>query len=289
MKETIGLIGLGLVGSALAERFRAAGFGLVGYDVDAGKMRALADLGVAAAGSPCEVARRVRRIVLSLPNSHVVEEVVEGADGILAGARRETVIIDTTTGDPERTTGLAARLRERSIVYVDAAISGSSATIREGKAVVLAGGDAKVIGDQQGLFAAFATRVFAMGPNGKGAEAKLVVNLVLGLNRLALAEGLALGLRAGMPPETLLEVLRASAAYSRVMDTKGKKMVAGDFSTEGRLSQHLKDVKLILELGKRLKALLPMSALHAQLLEKTVEAGYGDSDHSAIIRAFLNG
>jgi 3-hydroxyisobutyrate dehydrogenase-like beta-hydroxyacid dehydrogenase len=86
-----------------------------------------------------------------------------------------------------------------------------------------------------------------------------------------------------------LEVLRASAAYSRVMDTKGKKMVAGDFSTEGRLSQHLKDVRLILELGKRLKALLPVSALHAQLLEKAVEAGHGDSDNSAIMRVFLSG
>jgi 3-hydroxyisobutyrate dehydrogenase-like beta-hydroxyacid dehydrogenase len=217
----------------------------------------------------------------------VVEEVVEGANGISSGAAAGSVVIDTTTADPVRSAGLAARLKPRGIAFVDATISGSSVAVREGKVIVLAGGEPEVVRRQHDLFAAFASRVFQMGPNGKGAEAKLIVNLVLGLNRLALAEGLALGMAAGMASPTLLDVLAASAAYSRVMDTKGKKMVSGDFSTEARLRQHLKDVKLILELGERLRAFLPVSALHAELLERAMAAGYADSDNSAIIKAFI--
>ena len=126
-----------------------------------------------------------------------------------------------------------------------------------------------------------------MGPNGKGAEAKLVVNLILGLNRLVLAEALSLSTRAEIDLEQLLEVLRSSSAYSRVMDIKGDKMITGDFTPEGRLRQHLKDVGLILDMGEQVQARLPLSTLHAELLREAVASGYGDDDNSAIINVFL--
>jgi len=121
-----------------------------------------------------------------------------------------------------------------------------------------------------------------VGPGGSGATAKLVTNLVLGLNRLALAEGLALGERAGMNPAQVLEVLRAGAAYSRVMDAKGDKMVARDYSTQARLSQHRKDVGLILELAGRVGAVTPTTELHWELLTRGMEGGLGDLDNAAI-------
>lgn len=287
VNEKIGLIGLGLVGSALAERFTAAGFSVVGYDIDGSRLEALSEMPVEAANSSLDVARSVRRIVLSLPDSRVVEEVIEGPNGIVHGAGPDTVIIDTTTGDPERTVKLAERLRSRGIGYIDATIGGSSQQVRLGDVIVLIGGEEEVVNAQRDIFDTFASQVFLMGPNGKGAEAKLVVNLILGLNRLVFAEGLSLGMRAGINPERLLEVLRASSAYSRVMDVKGAKMITGDFTPQARLRQHLKDVELILNMGERAQARLPVSDLHSQLLREAVAAGYGDEDNSAIMKMFL--
>ncbi len=287
MSEKIGLVGLGLVGSALVERLAAAGFSMVGYDIDESKFENLGAIQVEQANSPLEVARKTRRIVLSLPDSDVVTEVVEGADGIIHGTRPDTVIIDTTTGDPMLTAELAGRLRNRGIAYIDATIGGSSQQVRAKEVIVMTGGEEEVVDSQRDLFDTFAFKVFLMGPNGKGAEAKLITNLVLGLNRLVLAEGLALGIRAGIEPEQLLELLRASTAYSQVMDVKGDKMITGDFAPQARLRQHLKDVRLILDMGERAQTDLPVSELHVKLLREAMAAGYGDEDNSAIMKMFL--
>lgn len=280
----IGLVGLGLVGSALAERFRDAGHELVGYDVDGGKLDAFAQRGNRAASSPAEVSRQARRVVLSLPNSDVVNAVVEGSGGLLDHARSGDIVVDTTTADPVMSTALADRLRQRGIGFLDATILGSSRQVRAGEVLVMVGGGEADVDACADLLSAFARRVFPMGANGKGAQAKLVVNLVLGLNRLVLAEGLVLGAKAGMDPDALLAVLRDGAAYSRVMDTKGEKMIRGEFSAEGKLEQHLKDVGLILDLGAQACVPLPLSALHAQLLRAGVAAGFGEEDNSAIIK-----
>jgi 3-hydroxyisobutyrate dehydrogenase-like beta-hydroxyacid dehydrogenase len=280
----VGLIGLGLVGSELVKRFVAAGFDVVGYDVESDKVTSAEGDGMRRASSPAQVATLCRRIVLSLPNSTVVNEVVEGVGGIIESAVAGDTIIDTTTADPVESAALAGRLSERGIAFLDATILGSSRQVGEGDALAIVGGDAEVLARCDDILSAFSREVFHVGPNGKGAEAKLVVNLVLGLNRLVLAEGLVLGKKAGIDPVRLLDVLKAGAAYSSVMDTKGHKMVDGEFSTEARLSQHLKDVGLILELGARTGTTLPLSALHAQLLQAAESLGFGDQDNSAIIK-----
>lgn len=287
MTEKIGLIGLGLVGSALAERFTLAGFNVIGHDIDRSRFEVLKDISVEAANSPREVAESVQRIVLSLPNSDVVEEVVEGTNGIIYGADSDTlIIIDTTTGDPVRTEKLAKRLCSRGIAYIDATIAGSSQQVRSGEVILMIGGDEKIVESQHDIFDTFASEAFLMGPNGKGAETKLVVNLFIGLNRLVLAEGLAMGMKAGIESEQLLKVLKSSAAYSRMMDTKSDKMITGDFTPEARLKQHFKDVGLILDMGERLNARLPLSNLHAKLLREAIETGHGDDDNSSIINVF---
>ena len=152
--------------------------------------------------------------------------------------------------------------------------------------MVTAGGPIELFRDCEWLFRLFAKQWFHVGPWGSGARTKLVVNLVLGLNRAALAEGLALGRAGGLNLDALLDIFRSGAAYSRAMDTKGRKMIAGDFSAEARLAQHLKDVRLILETGGRLGAVLPLSEIHEQLLADLVRRGFGDADNSAVIRAF---
>ncbi len=281
---SIGIIGLGLLGSAIAERLAAAGFAVVGYDIDGVKTRAATRFGMAPAGDPAAVAAQCRRVILSLPNSGVVEHVVEGPEGLLDESRAKDIFIDTTTADPVSTRNLASKLRRRGIVFIDATVLGSSQQAREGDVIVMTGGEQDAAERCRDLFDSFANRVFHMGESGRGAETKLIVNLVLGLNRLVLAEALVLGRKAGVDLDALIEVLKSGAAYSTVMDTKGRKMIDGEFGPQARLSQHLKDVGLILELGARSDAPLLLSALHAQLLRAGVAAGYGDEDNSAIIK-----
>lgn len=282
-QETVGVIGLGLMGSALAERLLAASYSVLGHDIDTASCEALLRIGGDVAANHADVAARCDRIVLSLPTTDIVEDVI-GQMG--AALRSGQVIIDTTTGNPQRTAALGARLAERNVGYLDATLSGSSAQARKGDIVVMAGGRREVFDVCEDIFRSCARRWFHVGDWGSGNRMKLVSNLVLGLNRAALAEALAFAKVLGLDPEVTLSILAASAAYSRVMDTKGQKMIAGDFTPQAKLSQHLKDVRLILAEGSRAGVDLPLSALHRQLLEGLEAAGLGDLDNSAIIRAF---
>jgi 3-hydroxyisobutyrate dehydrogenase-like beta-hydroxyacid dehydrogenase len=278
---TVGVIGLGLLGSALAERFLHAGFAVAGFDVRHECRQHLPTLGGRPRDSASAVAEAADVVVLSLPDSAVVAAVVEEIAGRLPGK----LVLDTTTGDPEATAELGRRLSGQGVAYVDATVAGSSRQARAGAVVVMAGGEADAVRRAEPYLRAFAERWFHLGPWGSGARAKLVVNLVLGLNRAVLAEGLAFARRCGLEPATTLELLRSGAAYSRAMDVKGRKMIEGDFTPEARLSQHLKDVRLILAAGRRVEAVLPFSELHERLLAELAEE-YGEADNSAVLRAF---
>ena len=275
----IGLVGVGLLGTALAERMLAAGHALVAYDLDPERLRQLPY--VEAAPSAADVARRSRTIVLCLPDSLVVRSVVQDmGDALAAGS------LDATTGDPDDTVRLAGELRQRQIGCVDAAIAGSSQQVRRGEAVVLMGGEAADVERAGPVVGAWSAARFHLGPSGSGARMKLVVNLVLGLNRAVLAEGLSLAEACGISPALALAVLKATPARSAVMDTKGPKMVARDFAPQARLSQHEKDVRLIRELARRHAAPTPLSDVHADLLAQAAALGWGDADNSSIREAY---
>jgi 3-hydroxyisobutyrate dehydrogenase-like beta-hydroxyacid dehydrogenase len=283
MSENIGIVGIGLLGTALAERLLAHGFRLVGFDVDESRGEALRSLGGAVAGALNEVFKTCRRVVLCLPNSEVVESVLRDAGhAIQSGA----FILDTTTGDPERSVIVGRVLGQRGISYIDATVQGSSADVRKRDAVLMVGGDDAAVEQCSDLFDALGRRWFHVGPCGSGATMKLVVNLVLGLHRAVLAEGLALARACSLDLHATLAVMQSGAAWSRVMDTKGRKMIEHDFSPQARLSQHLKDVRLILNLGHAQNACLPLSDIHMKLLAELEAAGFGDEDNSAVIRAF---
>ncbi len=271
---TIGVIGLGLMGSALAERIRLGGLRVVGFDV---RPECRPDV-----ASVREVFAAARVVVLSLPTSDVVASVVNEAWDMLPGAR----IIDTTTGDPDATAELGQRLAAQGVEYLDATLTGSSQVARAGEVVVTAGGPEAAFRTSEDLFRLFAKAWHYVGPWGSGARTKLVVNLVLGLNRAVLAEGLAFALACGLDGAVMLEILRSGVAYSRVMDAKGPKMLAGDFTPEAKLAQHWKDVRLILEAGRRAGATLPLSELHERLLAEVAARGFAEADNSAVIRAF---
>jgi 3-hydroxyisobutyrate dehydrogenase-like beta-hydroxyacid dehydrogenase len=281
--ERIGLIGIGLLGWALAERLIAVGFQVSGYDRDPQARAALDSLGGTAADRPSQVATAARRIVLCLPDRDIVRAVLTTIDPALTAGH---VLIDTTTGDSRTAVELTESLAPRGVAYIEATISGSSDHVRHRDVLVMTGGDPTVCADCRGLFDAFARAVLHAGPAGSAAKLKLATNLVLGLNRAALAEGLAFARAIGLDLGVTLEALREGLAYSRIMDSKGPKLLAGDFTPQAKLSQHLKDVRLMLAAAEEAGLPLPLSEAHRRLLDAAVAAGWGELDNSAIFRVY---
>lgn len=196
-----------------------------------------------------------------------------------------TVVVDTTTSSPEHSQQIGELCRANGATYLDAPVSGSSEQTLYGKATVMVSGPEDAFHRCGELWPLMGQHVFYVGRTGNASRMKLVSNLVLGLNRAALAEGLVLADALGIPQSTALEVLKGSAAYSRQMDTKGEKMIQRDYSAQARLSQHLKDVWLMLESGRSTQTVLPLTAVHEQLLQTAQSLGFGDSDNSAVIEA----
>ncbi len=287
-KKTIGFVGLGLMGSGMVKNLLADGYPVIGYDVDPDKIESIMDMGAESIQAPAELPGQADVIVLSLPNSHVVEDVVSNTLNLFKTGSEGLVLIDTTTADPLMSEQLAGKLREHGVEMLDATISGTSKMCLEKDITFMVGGLQGVFEDCRQIFSVLGKKTYYLGKNGSGASMKLIVNLVLGLNRFVLAEGLALGKKAGMDPYQLLDVLKNSAAYSKAIDMKGHKMIEKDFEPpEGKLAFHLKDVGLILDLGKRLNFPLLLSSLHAQALAALVAKERGEWDNAAII-SFYN-
>lgn len=280
----VGLVGIGLVGRELAKHLLANGVDVLGYDIDSERLDCLRRLGGRCATGPGQIAASVDHVILSLPDTDIVREVIEGEDGILHASRMPSYIIDTTTGDPDDVVLLAERLAEHHISLLDATISGASSQLQQREAVFMVGGDPAAYEACGGLMQLLAKQVFYVGDSGAGSKAKLATNLVLGLNRLVLAEGMVFAEKLGLPLDTFLRLLKISPAYSAAVDVKGEKMMNGDFKPVSRLQQHHKDVSLMLKYARGDHQPLPLTEVHLQILEEAIAAGDGDLDTSAVIR-----
>ncbi|MGE5366960.1 MAG: NAD(P)-dependent oxidoreductase [Betaproteobacteria bacterium] len=274
----VGLIGVGLMGEVYAQRLIAAGFGVIGFDIDAARMKRLVQIG-GRAGSAAEIARQCDPLVIAVFSTDQVEDVVERT---LVPAGPGKIVICTSTCDPDRITALAARVGH-AIRFLEAPVSGTSAQVRQGDGVGLIGGDVETMQIAASVLDALFPRRFHIGKVGDGGRAKLAINLILGLNRLALAEGLVFASRLGLDAAAFLQVARASAAASQVMDTKGRKMVVGDFAPEGRVRQTLKDARLMMDQARALGQELPLLKVHAAVLEACVRHGDSEMDNSIVI------
>ena len=276
-QERIGVIGLGLMGTALVERLLEHGFRVAVWNRSREKSVPLIARGAEWSDNPLTDCQRV---IISLYTTDVVEAVLAELD---AGLHEGQILIDTTTGESVQTAALGARLAARGVRYIDAPISGSSQQTRAGEATVMVGGDDVTFAACADLWRVMGRKVFHVGACGSASRMKLISNLVLGLNRAALAEGLAFAEALGVSPAAALEVMAGSPAYSRAMDVKGRKMVDRDFSVQARLSQHLKDVRLMLDAARAAGLALPLTETHRRLMEQAEAAGLGDQDNSAII------
>jgi 3-hydroxyisobutyrate dehydrogenase-like beta-hydroxyacid dehydrogenase len=282
--SAIGLVGLGLVGHALAQRLSSTGFTPIGFDRSAAARDAFAAAGQALAPSLRELGARCACCVLAVYDTTGVLEVVEGPNGLLQGGAVRA-LIDCSTGNPDALQALAGRLQARGIDFIEAPLSGSSQQIARGEATMLLGADAAAVQRHDAVLQALAAQRIVVGGAGMGARAKLATNLVLGLNRAALAEGLVFAERLGIAPAAFLALVLATPARSDVALNKGALMVSGQFDApQSRIHQHLKDVNLMLEQAAAAGQRLPLSEVHAALMRAAVAAGDGELDNAAIIR-----
>ena len=288
MKQRIGFVGVGLMGGWLAQHLLAAGFSVTAHDIDPAKVEAIVKAGGKKASAPEQIAPQVDVIILSLPSSQIVNEVVTDSLKLFETGRKGLIVLDASTADPAMSIELARQLREKGIEMLDSTISGTSEMARVKDTIFMVGGTREIYEQCVPLFAAMGREWVYMGENGKGAVIKLVVNLVLSLNRMALAEGLTLAKKAGLDQLQTLEVLKKSAAFSKVMDQKGYRMINKQFLPPiGHLAIHYKDVRLMLALGASLDCPLPLLSLDAQALASEMSKGRGEWDSSDII-SFYN-
>jgi 3-hydroxyisobutyrate dehydrogenase-like beta-hydroxyacid dehydrogenase len=283
-REPVGLIGIGLLGQAFAHRLLGAGFEVLGFDVDAGKTAKLAELGGRPAASVADLARRCDPVVIAVFSTDQVEEVIERELLPVLGERSGKIVLCASTCDPDRIAALGQRVATRGLRLLETPVSGASGQVSRGEGIGLIGGDADLMHAVARVLRVLFASYFHIGKIGDAGRAKLAINLILGLNRLALAEGLVLAERLGLDPELFLKVARSSAAYSQVMEVKGSKMIRGEFTAEGRIAQHLKDVHLMLDQAQRLRQPLALLEVHADVLEACVRHGEGDLDNSAVIK-----
>ena len=280
--DPVGLIGTGLFGTAIAERLLVAGYSVRVHNRTRANADRLLELGAQWSDNPLQ---ECRRVIFCLFTTEQVADFVDARHSSLAS---EQILLDTSTSDPTQAVELGERLARSHVRYLESPFSGSSEQARNRQATALVAGDKAAFESCGDLWQNLAAATFYLGGWGNAAKMKLATNLVLGLNRAALAEGLVFAEAAGLSKGDALNVLLNSPAYSRTMDAKGPKMVRGDFTPQARLSQHIKDVRLMLDEVAGSGTRLPMSSVHLQLLEEAEAAGLGELDNSAVIRAITD-
>jgi 3-hydroxyisobutyrate dehydrogenase-like beta-hydroxyacid dehydrogenase len=273
----LGIVGLGLVGRALAARAVAVGMTAEGAPPARGGARGQ---GVATVGDLRSLVADSDALLVAVFDGTQLREVVEQA---LAHPVRPQLILHVVTAEPEISEKLAYRCEAAQVAFVEMPLSGSSREIAAGTALALVGATDDVWALAQPLVAQLAPEHAHVGGPGAGARAKLATNLVLGLNRVALAEGLLFAASLGIEGTRFLELLRRSPAYSRAVDTVGPRMVAGEFATVSRLSQHHKDLRLMLDAAAHAGIDLPLVRTHAALLAEAEAQGKGELDNAAVI------
>jgi 3-hydroxyisobutyrate dehydrogenase-like beta-hydroxyacid dehydrogenase len=274
----MGLVGTGLFGTALADRLLAEQYPVFVYNRTRANAEPVLARGATWSDNPLA---ECRRVVFAVYTTQQVEQLWERMN---SKSQPGQIIVDTSTSDPQVTLAFARRLASHGVQYLEAPFSGSSEQTRNHQSTALVAGEQTAFDACQDLWECLAAKTFFLGSWGNAAKMKLVTNLVLGLNRVVLAEGLSFAKAVGLKMDDALQVLLGSPAYSRIMEAKGPKMIQSDFAPQARLAQHTKDVRLILEEATRFGVSLPLTPVHLALLERAESAGLGELDNSAIIR-----
>jgi len=282
-KDRVGFVGLGVMGGPMARNLLAAGHDVVAFSRTRASVDDIAADGATAAGSAREVAGQAGVVILMLPDSPQVREVLDGDDGLLAGAREGTLVIDMSTISPVVTREIAAECAERGIGWVDAPVSGGDVGAREATLSIMAGGSDEDFARAKPLFEALGKTIVHVGPVGSGQVVKACNQVVVALTIEAVSEALVLGSKAGVDPATIIEVLSGGLAANKVMEVRGRNFLEHDFTPGFRIDLHHKDLGIALQTAREYGVALPNTAAVDQMLQALRSGGRGDRDHSALL------
>jgi 2-hydroxy-3-oxopropionate reductase len=283
MPETVGFIGLGVMGAPMARNLVEAGHPLVVHSRSRGPVDELAAAGAEPASSPRAVAERAAVVITMLPDSPAVEDVVLGSDGVLEGASEGDLLIDMSTIHPTVSVAIAEAGRERGVGVLDAPVSGGDVGARDATLSIMIGGEQSDVERAQPLFEALGTTIVHVGEHGAGQVVKACNQVVVGITFAAVSEALVLGSKAGVEPEKILDVLGGGLAANRVMEMRRKNFLEHDFTPGFRIDLHHKDLNIALETGDAYGVPLPVTALVQQYLRTLRAKGHGGDDHSGML------
>lgn len=288
MSERIGFIGLGVMGRPMALNLIRAGHQLVVHNRSTEPVLALQAEGAQVASSSREVAERSDVVVTMLPDSSAVREVVFGEDGILAGARRGSLLVDMSTIHPTVSIDIARFAADRGVATLDAPVSGGDIGARQGTLSVMVGGDVAAFERAQPLFDVVGKTVVHVGEHGAGQVVKACNQIVVAITIEAVSEALVLGSKAGVDPARILDVLGGGLAANKVMEVRRRNFLEHDFTPGFRIDLHHKDLNIALESGDAFGVPLPATAVVQQLLRVLRVRGQGTADHSALLSLVEN-
>jgi 3-hydroxyisobutyrate dehydrogenase-like beta-hydroxyacid dehydrogenase len=281
--KRIGIIGVGLLGSAVAARLLKGKFQVKGYDTRPEQMKPLHTLGLVAAGSIAEVSADADAVFTVLPTLASVESAIAGTGGLIEAAPRDCTLIQMSTISPDLTRRLARAAAASGLGFLDAPMSGTSAMVERGDCTIFVAGERARTEACRPIFDAIARKTHYVGDAGVASLAKLATNLLVALNTAALAEALVLGIKGGLAPGVLIDILKDSAAASKMVDIRGPLMASHRFEPQMKVDLFLKDFKLMLEEGRSLGVPLPLTSVTQQLVAATAAAGRGEEDLAAIL------
>ncbi len=280
----VAFLGLGTMGEAMAGNLARAGFAVTGWNRTPGRGAGLAQDGVAIAASAADAVADAELVVICVSDTPDVEAVLFGPDGVVAGARPGTLIIDCSTIAPSGSWDFAARLRERGLAMVDAPVSGGSEGAQKATLTIFVGGDAEDVERARPVLAAMGKTITHVGPIGAGQAVKAVNQVILAGAYLGVAEGIVLAIKAGLDVEQVVGALGGGAAQSWVLANRSGRMLDNDYPLGFKVALHRKDLAIALDLAGQLGAVLPLTALVAQLETGLIAGGHADEDMSVIAR-----
>jgi 3-hydroxyisobutyrate dehydrogenase-like beta-hydroxyacid dehydrogenase len=280
----VGFIGIGAMGTPMSQHILEAGFPLTVYDRNLARMEELIARGVPVAAGCADIARRSDVVITMIGQVADELEAVLGAGGVLEASHPGLTLIDMSTVGIVATKKMAQAAREKGVDFLDATVSGSVGPAREGRLRFMVGGEREVLDKVEPVLMAMGEHIYHVGPNGAGSAMKVIVNLMIGMTVMAVAETLTLGRQAGLDPQQMLEILGVTAVSSPHLKNKGKMMVEGQFEPAFALKYMQKDFDLIMEAAHELKTPLFTSAIAHQVYTAANVAGYGDLDYAAVVK-----
>ena len=286
MAGKVGFIGLGAMGGPMALNLLKAGFALVVHDIDAAKTEPLKARGAEVAASAAAVAAEVDRTIVIFETTEQAESVIIGAHGIIRGAKAGHIVLCMATIDPFAARGFADRLAALEIAMLDAPVSGGTGRAQAGELSVIVGGAAEVFSKCEDLFKAVGNRAFHVGPLGSGLAMKLVNNMLVQVNTVAVAEAMVLGVKAGLDPQTIYEVVRVSTGASAAWDLRVPRILSDDFAPGGTIDIAYKDQELETAFAKRLGVPLLLANVTQQVYQMARARGLNKLDGSAVVKIF---